>query len=581
MFKENLVELLAKKTGLGNEEIDRLIEIPPDPSLGDYAFPCFSLAKAQKKAPNAIAAELAKELKLGKSFSEIRATGPYLNFFVDKNKLAEGTLKEIVKCTACYGSGADKGEKIMIEYPAPNTNKPLHLGHVRNMLLGNSVCSILAFAGYKAIPVDLVNDRGIHICKSMLAYQKWGNNAEPDNINSANLLDEKSNPISHKKSDHFVGDFYVLYSKKEKENPELEDETRKLLKRWEDGDKEVVDLWKKMRKWALDGFRETYALFDVHHRKSYYESEIYMHGKELIMEGLRKGVFQKDEKGAIIADLESAGLGKKVLLREDGTGIYITQDLYLAKVKFDEFKMDRSIYVVGSEQNHHFRILFKLLEMLGFPFAKKCHHLSYGMIYLPEGRMKSREGTVVDADDLHAEMKNVAGLEVRKRHPELDDNEVEKRSRIIGMGALKFFILKYDPQKDFVYNPEESISFEGETGPYVQYAHARICSIMRQADDFDPEKVKAKFSHDKEFRLITLMANFSKVVSDAADQYRPSSIARYSLDLAQAFNEFYQECPVLKADKRTRDSRLLLIFCTRIVLRNALDLLGIQAPEEM
>ncbi|MFH0870572.1 MAG: arginine--tRNA ligase [archaeon] len=564
MFKEELVELLAKKTGIGKDEVDKLIEIPPDSGLGDYAFPCFSLAKVQKKAPNAIAAELAKELKPGKSFSDIKATGPYLNFFVDKNRLADGTLKEIVKCTACYGSGAVKGEKIMIEYPAPNTNKPLHLGHVRNMLLGNSVCSLLGFAGYTAIPVNYVNDRGVHICKSMLAYQKWGENKEPD-----------------KKSDQFVGDFYVLFNQKAKDQPELEEETQELLRRWEAGDKDIIALWKKMNRWALDGHNETYKKFDVHHKKTYLESEIYTRGRDIILDGLKKGLFAKDEEGAIIADLENDGLGKKVLIRKDGTAIYITTDIYLAKLKFDDFKMDRSVYVVGSEQDHHFKVLFKIIEKLGFPYASKCYHLSYGMVNLPEGRMKSREGTVVDADDLYNEMRAMAADEVMKRHPEIDEKELEDRSRMIALGALKFFILKHDPQKDMIYNPKESISFEGETGPYVQYAHARICSIMRQAADFRAENVKGHYEHPKEKRLISLLAGFPAIATEAAEQYRPSSIARYSLDLAQTFNEFYQECPVLKADQKTKESRLLLIFCTRIVLRNALDLLGIQAPEEM
>ncbi|HJX05659.1 MAG TPA: arginine--tRNA ligase, partial [Candidatus Nanoarchaeia archaeon] len=462
-----------------------------------------------------------------------------------------------------YGSWPLRKEKVMVEYPAPNTNKPLHLGHVRNMLLGNSICNILAFAGYQAIPVDLVNDRGVHICKSMLAYQKWGKNKQPD-----------------KKSDHFVGDFYVMYSKKEKEHPELEKEIQEMLRKWEAGDKEIFELWNKMRKWALDGFKQTYALFDVYHKKVYYESEIYQHGKEIILDGLKRGVFSKDEKGAIVADLEKDGLGKKVLLREDGTGIYITQDLYLAKVKFDDYKMDKSVYIVGNEQKYHFQVLFKLLEMLGFPFAKNCYHLAYGMIYLPEGRMKSREGTVVDADNLVEEMNAVAEKEIKKRH-KLDKKELGKRKRIISMGALKFFILKYDPMKDFTYNPEESISFEGETGPYVQYAHARICSIFKKVKKFEPEKIKPVFSHDLEFKLIKILSDFKNVVREAAENYKPSLVARYALELAQAFNEFYHECPVLKAEKKVMESRLALIFCVKQVLKNALDLLGIKAPEEM
>ncbi|MBN1156443.1 arginine--tRNA ligase [Candidatus Woesearchaeota archaeon] len=564
MFRKDVVRLVAENAGISALEADKLLEIPPNPELGDYAFPCFGLAKSLKKAPVVIAAELAEKIKVGGVVSSVKAVGPYINFFVDKNKMAEHVLADILKCSVCYGSGPMKDEKVMIEYPAPNTNKPLHLGHVRNMLLGNAVCNLLGFGGYTAIPVNLVNDRGVHICKSMLAYQKWGDGKEPS-----------------KKSDHYVGDFYVMYSKYEKEHPEIEDEVREMLMKWEQGDKELVALWHKMRKWALDGFSETYKLFDVHHKKEYYESEIYLQGKDLILGGVEKGLFYKDEEGAVVVDLSEAGLGKKVLLREDGTSIYITQDIFLAKQKFDDFQMDRSVYVVGSEQNHHFKVLFKIIEMLGFPYASKCYHLSYGMVNLPEGRMKSREGTVVDADDLYAEMKEEAVKEIMKRHPDIEEKELEARSKIIAMGALKFFILKYDPQKDMIYNPAESISFEGETGPYVQYAHARICSILRQVADFRAEGVKGHYEHPKEERLITLMAGFPAVVAEAAEAYRPSNVARFGLELAQAFNEFYQECPVLKAEKKVKESRLLLITCVRTVLRNTLDLLGIVAPEEM
>lgn len=563
MFKQEVAKLLAKATGLKEPEIESLIEIPPSAEMGDFAFPCFVLAKKEKKAPNLIAQELAGKIKPKAPISEVKANGPYLNFFVDKSNLAGEVVKKIIDCGACYGSWPMKKEKIMVEYPAPNTNKPLHLGHVRNILLGNALCNIIAFAGFQAIPVNLINDRGVHVCKSMLAYQKWGKSKQPN-----------------KKSDHFVGDYYVLYSQKEKEHPELEGEVQEMLRKWEAGDKEITALWKKMRKWALDGINQSFAAFDVHHQKVYYESEIYQHGREIILEGLKKGLFQKDEKGAIIADLEKEGLGKKVLLREDGTGIYITQDIYLAKLKFDDFKMDRSIYIVGNEQIYHFKVLFKVLEMLGFPFAKKCYHLAYGMIYLPEGKMKSREGTVVDADEIVEEMKGVAEKEIKKRH-KLDKKELEKRKEIIGKGALKFFILKYDPMKDFTYNPKESISFEGETGPYVQYAHARICSILKNVKKFKPDKIKPVLSHELELKLIKLLADFPNVVSTAAEQYKPSLVARYSLELAQAFNEFYHACPVLKADTKTRDSRLALIFCVQTVLKNALGLLGIKAPEEM
>ncbi|MBW2990953.1 arginine--tRNA ligase [Candidatus Woesearchaeota archaeon] len=564
MFRVEVVKLLSKATGLKKDEVDSLIEIPPSPEMGDYAFPCFVLAKKEKKAPMIIAQLLADKLKPKPPISKIKAQGPYLNFFIDKNKLAEQVIKDTVKSKVCYGSWPLKHKKVMVEYPAPNTNKPLHLGHVRNMLLGNSICNILAFAGYQAIPVDLVNDRGVHICKSMLAYQKWGKNKEPN-----------------KKSDHFVGDYYVLYNEKLKKHPKLEQEVQDMLRKWENNDKEVVALWKKMRKWTLEGFKQTYELFNVHHKKVYYESEIYQQGKNIVMDGLKKGLFYKDEEGAIVVDLEE-GLGKKILIRKDGTGLYITQDLYLAKKKFDDFKMDKSVYIVGNEQIYHFKVLFKIIGMLGFSFAKSCYHLAYGMINLPEGRMKSREGTVVDADDILEEMKVVAEKEIKKRHKGIDKKEVDKRKEIIGTGALNFFILKYDPMKDFTYNPEESISFEGETGPYVQYAHARICSILRKEKKFKPEKIKKlEFKHKTEFNLIKLLADFPSTVNEAAENYKPSFVARYALELAQAFNEFYHECPVLKADSKTKDSRLALIYSVKTVLRNALDLLGIKAPEEM
>jgi arginyl-tRNA synthetase len=553
-FRKEILKVLQKE--FPHEKVELLM--PPDRSLGDAAFACFSVAKTLKKNPNQIAEELKAKLKLPSIVKKVETQGAYLNFFVNKQSLAEDVIRAIKK--GKFGSGAKKKEKIVVEYPAPNTNKPLHLGHVRNILLGNSLCNLLRFAGYEVIPVDLVNDRGVHVCKSMLAYKRWGRGKEPD-----------------KKPDHFVGDFYVMYSKKE--SPEMEQEIREMLKQWEEGDKELRALWKKMRTWALHGFKETYEAFDVHHDKTYYESDTYMHGKELILEGLKKGLFQKDEKGAIVVDLE--GLGKKVLLREDGTGIYITQDIYLAKLKFDDFRPDRSVYVVANEQIHHFKVLFKVLDILGFSFSKKCYHLAYGMVFLPEGKMKSREGIVVDADDLVDEMKKIASDEVRKRY-KLKDDEVEKRSRIIGMGALKFFVLKFDPQKDFVYNPEESISFEGETGPYVQYAHARICSVLRKHKKKPSNRIKfSLLTSSHEEKIIVMLSQFPDVAEDAAEHYRPYVVARYLIELAQAFNEFYHECPILQSEKELMEARLSLIVATKKVLADGLGLLGIDAPEEM
>lgn len=569
---------------------ETLIETPPDDTLGDYAYPCFTLAKELKKAPNKIAEELAKKLKPKTPFKKIEAKGPYINFFFDPAALARLTLAKIHDEKEEYGKPAVVPEKsIMIEYPSPNTNKPLHLGHVRNIVLGSSVSHILNFLGNNVIQANLNNDRGIHICKSMLAYKKWGGNAQPTI-----------------KSDHFVGKFYVEYCTREKENPELEQEAQEMLRKWEAGDKETRELWKLMSAWAYSGFEDTYEKLGVNFDKYYYESDFYDKGKNIVLDGLDRGLFSKDEKGAIYADLEKQGLGKKILLRPDGTSIYITQDLYLAKTKFDEQQLDQSIYVVAHEQDHHFKVLFSLLGLLNYP-TSKCYHLSYGMVNLPSGRMKSREGTVVDADDIIANMHDLAAVEIRKRFNDLSDDEINDRAKKIGIGALKFFLVKIDPVKDMLFNPEESISFEGETGPYVQYAHARIYSIikkfMEQHTPVFDELRKKTTNHDRdslldaffeanivksdllseghEKKIVKLLYQFPDVVAESGTKLRPNLVANYLTTLAQAFNEFYQFCPILIAEPQQRNARLFLAHCVRHVLRTGLGLLGIEAPEEM
>jgi arginyl-tRNA synthetase len=564
MFKDKVFALLAQ-AGVNQRTAQKLLEVPKDPALGDYSLPCHFLAKEHKKSPAEIALMLKNTITPTPPIEKIVAVGAYLNFYIDKNSLGELVVKNILEQGSLYAAGKPRHETIMIEYPAPNTNKPLHLGHARNILLGNSLCNILGFAGFKVIPVDLVNDRGIHICKSMLAYKLWGEGKAPD-----------------KKTDHFVGDYYVLYSRKEAQNPEIIEKVKELLRKWEEGDPETIELWHKLRGWAIEGFKKTYIELGVFHKKTYFESEIYSQGRQLVLQGLKAGLFYKDEAGAVLADLEKYGLGNKVLLRADGTSIYITQDLYLAKLKFDEFHMERSIHIVGNEQVHHFKVLFKLLEMLKMPFAGKCFHLSYGMISLPQGRMKSREGSTVDADDLLIELNKLAESEVKSRHAGLSTGEIGRRSRQISLAALKFHILKYDAAKDFTYKQEESISFEGETGPYVQYAHARICSVFRQAKRLSPkEPGKLGFTHESEFRIITLLSKYPAIVEEAALKYSPSLVAKYALDLSQAFSKFYSECPVLKAGKDSKESRLALIHAVRIVLQSSLSLLGIEAPEEM
>ena len=560
-FKEELIKLLKKETKLE----DIRLEVPPDPALGDYAFPCFALAKTMKKAPAEIAKDLAKKLRLD-FIEKIEIKGPYLNFFLKKELFAEKVIKKILKEKEDYGKGSEK-KKIIIEFPSPNTNKPLHLGHVRNMAIGQSVTSLLNFAGNKVIITNLNNDRGIHICKSMLAYKKFGKNKAPD-----------------KKSDHFVGDFYVMFNKEAEKDKDLEKEALEMLNKWEQHDKETIALWKKMNTWAVDGFIATYKRFNLKFDKIYNESEIYDKGKAVVMAGLKKGVFFKDEDGAVAIDLGKE-LGKKVLLRADGTSIYITQDLYLAEEKFKAFNPDKSVYVVGSEQNYHFKVLFKVLELLGFKEAKHCYHLSYGMVNLPEGRMKSREGTVVDADDILDEMQALAEKELKKRYESLKEKEIKERAEKIAMAAIRFFLLKIDSSQEMVFNPEQSISFEGDTGPYLQYTYARIASIFEKYGKKLAEKdFKADFSllkDEKEAELIKLLELFKDKASVAAEQYKPHLIANYLLELAHAFNEFYHKCPILQEKEELKMARLVLAYCVQQVLKSGLKLLEIDVLERM
>lgn len=570
-FREKIAEMLHPLTGLSVAEASALIELPPEEKLGDYAFPCFTLSKTLKKAPVAIAKELSEKLQQHLKENHLEScspAGPYINFFVDKKAIAKTTLEKIWREKHGYGKGHEKKERIMIEFSSPNTNKPQHLGHARNNILGETLSNILAWNGFEVVKTCLINDRGIHICKSMLAYKKWGNGKTPES--------------ERKKPDHFVGDYYVLFAKESAKDPKLEEEAQDMLRKWEAKDPETVELWETMNKWVYEGFDETYSRMGISFDKTYYESDLYMHGKELVIEGLKKGIFIEEE-GAIVVDLEKVKLPKKVLIRSDGTSIYMTQDMYLAKLKFDEYKMDRSIYIVGNEQNLHFQQLFAILKMMKLPFADKCHHLSYGMVYLPEGKMKSREGTVVDVDNLLDELEKGALAEISKRFPDLKKEDAETRAKVIALSAVKFFILKYDHQSDFVFNPKESLSFEGETGPYIQYAYARICSIQEKAGQL-PENPshETELVHEKEQRLIKLMKSYPEVLELAASQYRPALLARHVFSVAQAFNEFYHACPVLQAGKDAeKQARLFLIACTKLVLENGMLLMGMQPIEKM
>lgn len=568
-MKEVIVQLLKKalkeeKINYSDEQIEKLLEIPPKPELGDFAFPCFPFAKEMKIAPHLIALELRSHIDLDDEagFESIETNGPYINFFLNRKAISESLMREIHDEKKFFGKNEiGIKNKTMVEFPSPNTNKPLHLGHLRNMAIGESISRILESCGENVIRANLNNDRGVHICKSMLAYQKWGKNKKP---------------TKEIKSDHLVGDFYVMFAKKAKENPKLEEEALSMLEKWEAGDKETVKLWAKMNLWALEGFKETFKRFGIIHNKEYFESQIYKEGKEIILDGLDKKIFSKEEDGAIYLDLSKEGLGKKYLLRADGTSIYITQDIYLAKLKFDQFKINKSIYVVGNEQEYHFQVLFNILDKLKLLKKENLFHLSYGMVNLPEGKMKSREGTVVDADDLINETKNLVKEELKKRYI-LDEKEIEKRSLIIALSAIKYMLLKTSIKKDMTFNPKESIAFEGDTGPYLLYSYARANSILKKTKKL-PE-LKIRELKEEEIKLLLKMKEFKKAINESYLDLNPSLIANYAYQLSKVFNEFYHACPVINSENE--NFRLHLILSFKQLLKNCLYLLNIDALEEM
>ena len=520
---------------------------------------------------------------------------------VDKYNVVKGFLN------LCVGQGAwlqlleaiDKDEKfgmktanedsplVMIEYSSPNTNKPLHLGHVRNNLLGWSLAQIMEANGNRVVKTNIVNDRGIHICKSMLAWLKWGNGETPES--------------SGKKGDHLIGDYYVLFDKhyreeikelvaqgldeeKAKQEAPLIKEAHEMLVKWEQNDPEVRALWEKMNNWVYAGFDETYKKMGVGFDKIYYESQTYLRGKAKVEEGLAKGLFQRHEDGSVWADLTDEGLDQKLLLRSDGTSVYMTQDIGTAEMRYEDYPIDKMIYVVGNEQNYHFQVLSILLDRLGFKWGRDLTHFSYGMVELPNGKMKSREGTVVDADDLMALMVEDAyktSLELGKFADMTEEERVEI-ARIVGMGALKYFILKVDARKNMLFNPEESIDFNGNTGPFIQYTHARIRSILRKATE-SPEILESPVSlSEKEIELIQKMSEFGAAVEQAGKDYSPSGIANYCYELTKVFNQFYHDYSILnEPDEQKRNVRLVLARNVAKIIKNGMGLLGIEVPERM
>ena len=559
---------------------------------GHLTLVVFPFLKISRKAPEATAQEIGAYLKEHEpavaAFNVIKG---FLNLTVASACWVE--LLDSIHADARYGltDATDCSPLVMIEYSSPNTNKPLHLGHVRNNLLGNALANILAANGNRVVKTNIVNDRGIHICKSMLAWLKYGNGETPES--------------SGKKGDHLVGDYYVAFDKHykaevaelmekgmTKEEAEaaspLMKEAREMLVKWEAGDPEVRALWKRMNSWVYAGFDETYRMMGVGFDKIYYESETYLEGKEKVLEGLEKGLFYRKEDGSVWADLTPEGLDQKLLLRADGTSVYMTQDIGTAKLRFRDYPIDKMIYVVGNEQNYHFQVLSILLDKLGFEWGKGLVHFSYGMVELPEGKMKSREGTVVDADDLMAEMIATA-RETSTELGKLDGvsrEEADDTARIVGLGALKYFILKVDARKNMTFNPKESIDFNGNTGPFIQYTYARIRSILRKAAEAGltiparlPENVELS---EKEEGLIQLLADFAGVVRQAGTDYNPSIIANYCYDLVKEYNQFYHDFSILREENENlKLFRLALSENVGKIVRLGMGLLGIEVPERM
>ena len=559
---------------------------------GHLTLVVFPFLRISKKSPEQTAQEIGEYLlEHEPSVASFNVIKGFLNLTIAGSNWIE--MLNAMHAQETYGitHPAEEAPLVMIEYSSPNTNKPLHLGHVRNNLLGYSLSEILKANGNRVIKTNIVNDRGIHICKSMLAWQKWGEGVTPES--------------SGKKGDHLVGDFYVMFDKHyreevgqlvasglSKEEAEarspLMAEAREMLRRWEAGDAEVRELWNRMNGWVYDGFDRTYKRLGVDFDKIYYESETYLEGREKVLEGLKKGLFYRRDDGSVWADLRPEGLDEKILLRSDGTSVYMTQDIGTAKLRFDDYPIDRMIYVVGNEQNYHFQVLSILLDKLGFAFGKGLIHFSYGMVELPEGKMKSREGTVVDADDLMDEMIATA-RDISNELGKLDGlspSEADDIIRVIGLGSLKYFILKVDPRKNMTFNPKESIDFNGNTGSFIQYTYARIRSVLRKAEEQGlviPEQLPPDTPvNAKEQTLIGSLADFASTVKEAGETYSPACIANYVYDLVREFNQFYHDYTILgESDERIRQLRLTLSAETAKIVRSAMSLLGIEMPERM
>jgi arginyl-tRNA synthetase len=555
-----------------------IAENPPKPELGDLGFPMFGFAKVLRKGPPQIAQAVAAQLEAHPDLSmgSFAAVGPYVNVRFDRATVAAAILAQVQDASVPFGRpGTLKGSRIMVEFSSPNTNKPLHLGHLRNDVLGESISRILLACGAEVQKVCIINDRGIHICKSMLAYQEHGQGKTPE-----------SEGI---KSDHFVGDWYVKFHQMSQTDPAAEERAQELLRKWEASDLETVELWKQMNQWTVEGMKKTYERTGISFDQYYFESQTYLKGKDEVLKGLDQGLFYKEADGAVWVDLNAEKLDKKVLLRKDGTSLYITQDIGTAIFRHHDWPFDRLVYVVGSEQQYHFKVLFTILKKLGYEWAENLYHLSYGMVNLPEGKMKSREGTVVDADDLLDSLKDLAVQEIREKDREAAVGDSLGTAEKIALGALHYYLLSVSPGKDMLFNPQESLSFNGNTGPYLQYMGARISSMLRKDAQLRTQgeaptgTIKPELlSGDAEWELIKNLGTYPDAVGEAAAKMDPSILATYLYELSKAFSRFYHDCPILNADSPDlAATRLSLSRGVLMVLQDALSLICIPFLEIM
>ena len=581
----------AVKALYGQDVPEKMVQLQKTRSEfeGSLTLVVFPFVKMARKSPEQTGQELGDYLVAHcDAVSKYNVVKGFLNLSIADEAWLH--LLADMDADAHYGekTANEQSPLVMIEYSSPNTNKPLHLGHVRNNLLGWSLAQIMQANGNRVVKTNIVNDRGIHICKSMLAWQKWGNGETPAS--------------SGKKGDHLIGDYYVAFDKhyreeikqlvaqgmdeeQAKQEAPLIKEAHEMLVKWEQGDPEVRALWEKMNSWVYAGFDETYQRMGVSFDKIYYESQTYLKGKAKVEEGLAKGLFERHEDGSVWADMTNEGLDQKLLLRSDGTSVYMTQDIGTAEMRFQDYPIDKMIYVVGNEQNYHFQVLSILLDRLGFKWGKELVHFSYGMVELPNGKMKSREGTVVDADDLMQLMIEDARRvsDEAGKNADMSEDEKQEIARIVGMGALKYFILKVDARKNMLFNPEESIDFNGNTGPFIQYTHARIRSILRKADKISTTSITSTTSlNDKEVELIQKMSEYGAAVEQAGKDYSPSGIANYCYELTKVFNQFYHDYSILnEEDEAKKQLRLVIARNVAKILKNGMALLGIEVPERM